>query len=101
MAAVRDRKPAEAEPLLTEALNFPDNTPDRQDLALAYRAMARAQLGRTNAARADFAALEKLMLPLPAQKQLSPALLSDNHMAACIAYEEAKALLNEPNAPHP
>ena len=93
MAAVRDEKPAEAEPLLTEALNFPSDTPDRQDLALAYRAMARAQLGRTNEARADFAALEKLVLPLPAQKQLSPALLSDNHMAACIAYEEARALI--------
>src|ERR1039458_8778542 len=58
MAAVREGKPAEAEPLLTESLNLPGDTPDRQGLALAYRAMARAQLGRTDEARTDFAALE-------------------------------------------
>jgi tetratricopeptide (TPR) repeat protein len=101
MAAVREGKPAEAEPLLTESLNLPGDTPDRQGLALAYRAMARAQLGQTDKARTDFAALEKLVLPLPARKSLSAALLSDNHLAACIAYEEAEARLDAPRAPHP
>jgi hypothetical protein len=58
-------------------------------------------LGRTNEARADFAALEKLAPPLPPHDSFSPALSKVNPLAMCIAYEEAKALLNPPGVAHP
>lgn len=101
MAAVRDGKPAEAETLLTEAVNLSDGNSRLQPLALGYRAIALAQLGRTNEARADFAALEKFVLPLPAREPPSPMLLNTDQMAICIAFEEARELLNPPRAAQP
>jgi serine/threonine protein kinase/tetratricopeptide (TPR) repeat protein len=100
LAEVRDAKPAEAEPLLTEALKYSNRSPDQDGLALAYRAITRVQLGRTNEARADFSELEKLALPLPAHDSSSPDLSKIDHLAVCIAYEEARALLNTPAVPH-
>ena len=96
---MRDAKPAEAEPLLTEALKYSNRSPDPDGLALAYRAIARVQLGRTNEARADFSELEKLALPLPAHDSSSPDLSKIDHLAVCIAYEEARALLNPSPSP--
>jgi hypothetical protein len=97
---VRDAKPAQAEPLVTEALKYSNRSPDQDGLALAYRAITRVQLGRTNEARADFSELEKLALPLPAHDSSSLDLGKLDHLAMCIAYEEAKALLNAPAVPN-
>jgi eukaryotic-like serine/threonine-protein kinase len=97
LADLRDAKPAAAEELLTKALKDANN-PDQPGLALAYRAIARAQLGRTNEAQADFAALEKLAPPPPPHDSYSPDLDKVNPLALCVAYAEAKALLNPASA---
>jgi tetratricopeptide (TPR) repeat protein len=81
LAALRDRATAEAEPLLTEALSALGDNRYAQDLALACRVMARAQLGRTNEARADFAELEKIKPAFPASPTRSPILLQPDAMA--------------------
>jgi tetratricopeptide (TPR) repeat protein len=100
LAEVRDAKPAEAEPLLTEALKHINDNDDQNGLALAFRTIALVQLGHTNEARTDFAALEKLALPLPTHDS-SLAGIGSDHLAVCIAYEEARAVLNAPAVPHP
>jgi tetratricopeptide (TPR) repeat protein len=99
MAAVRDGKPAEAESLLHEALKIGGDDLNRRRLALAYRALARAQLGRTEEARADLAELEKLGPAFPAPLAPSAILLPPDFLAVCLAHEEAKALLNPPPPP--
>jgi len=100
MAAVRDGKPAEAESLLDEALKVPGDLRNRRSLALAYRTLARAHLGRTEEARADLAELEKLLHAFPAPPALSAVLLlQPDLLAACLAQEEAKALIGAPSAP--
>ena len=100
MAAVRDGKPAEAESLLDEALKVPGDPRNRRSLALAYRTLARAHLGRTEEARADLAELEKLLHAFPAPPALSAILLlQPDFLAACLAREEAKALIGAPSAP--
>jgi len=100
MAAVRDGKPAEAESLLNEALKVPGDHRNRRSLALAYRTLARAHLGRTEEARADLAELEKLLHAFPAPPALSAILLlQPDFLAACLAQEEAKALIGAPSAP--
>jgi serine/threonine protein kinase len=111
LADLRDARPAQAESLLTEALSGSSDSPpidavhanqvDQYGLALAYRTVARVQLGRTNEAKADFAALQKLAPPLPPHDSFSPALINVNPLAVCIAYEEARALLNPPGVAHP
>jgi tetratricopeptide (TPR) repeat protein len=97
MAAVRDGKPAEAESFLDEVLKVPGDHRNRRSLALAYRTLARAHLGRTEEARADLAELEKLLHAFPAPPALSPILIPQpDFLAACLAREEAEALLNLP-----
>src|SRR5262249_3755788 len=54
LAEMRDAKPAEAEPLLTEALKHINDSADQKGLALACRTIALVQLGQTNEARTDF-----------------------------------------------
>jgi eukaryotic-like serine/threonine-protein kinase len=100
MAALRDGKPAEAESLLDEVLKVPGDHRNRRSLALAYRTLARAHLGRTEEARADLAELEKLLHAFPAPPALSPILLPQpDFLAACLAQREAKALIGAPSAP--
>jgi tetratricopeptide (TPR) repeat protein len=99
MAAVRDGKPGEAESLLGGALKDAGLEQDCRRLALAYRTLARVGLGRTEEARADFTELEKLLSPLPAPPALSAILSPPDFLAACLAYDEAKALLNPPPSP--
>jgi eukaryotic-like serine/threonine-protein kinase len=102
MAALREGKPAEAELLLNEVLEVSHNQASLCALALAYRALARTHLGRTEEARADLAELEKLQPALPVPPALSAALINPDIVAACLAHEEAKALLNfPPPAPKP
>jgi tetratricopeptide (TPR) repeat protein len=97
MAAVRDGKPAESESFLDEVLKVPGDHRNRRSLALAYRTLARAHLGRTEEARADLAELEKLLHAFPAPPALSPILIPQpDFLAACLAREEAEALLNLP-----
>jgi tetratricopeptide (TPR) repeat protein len=74
LAELRDAKPAAAEALLTEALRGSSDNPDQHGLALAYRTIARVQLGRTNEALTDLAALKKLAPPPPPHDSFSPAL---------------------------
>jgi tetratricopeptide (TPR) repeat protein len=94
MAALRDRAPAEAEPLLTEAIGFYADDWDRQSLALAYRMLARAYQGKMDEARADLAELEKCLPLVQARPTLSPIVFRSDAMAACLAHEEAKELLS-------
>jgi len=94
MAAVRDGKPAEAESLLNEALKVVDYDPNRRIMALAYRTLARAHLGRMEEARTDFAELEDLRPALPVPPALSAILLEPDFLAVCLAHEEAKTLLS-------
>jgi tetratricopeptide (TPR) repeat protein len=93
MAAVRDGKPAEAESLLDEVLRAPGDDPNLDTLALAYRTLARAHLGRTEEARADLAELEKQQPILPVPPAPSAILLEPDFLAVSLAHEEAKALL--------
>jgi serine/threonine protein kinase len=99
MAAVRDGRPAEADLLLDEALRVPGDDRDRRSLALAYRTLARAHLGRTEEARADLAELENLRSVFPVPPAPSAILLQPDFLAVCLAHEEAKALLNPPPPP--
>ena len=92
MATVRDGKPAEAESLLDEALKVPGDRRNRRSLALAYRTLARAHLGRTEEARADLAELEKLRPALPDPPAPSATLLQPDLLVVCLAHEGAKAL---------
>ena len=84
---------------MTEALKDINDYGDQKGLALACRAIARLQLGRTNEARVDFAELEKVALPLPAHDSSSPDLSKFDHLAMCMAYEEVRALLNPSSSP--
>jgi len=100
MAAVRDGKRAEAESLLDEVLKLPGDLRNRRSLALAYRTLARAHLGRTEEARADLAELEKLLAAFPAPPALlAILLLQPDFLAACLAQGEAKAFMGAPSAP--
>jgi tetratricopeptide (TPR) repeat protein len=99
MAAVRDGKPVEAESLLTEALKVVDCDPNRRTMALAYRTLARARLGRMEEARIDFAELENLRPALSVPPALSAILLEPDFLAVCLAHEEVKALLSQPPPP--
>jgi tetratricopeptide (TPR) repeat protein len=101
MAALRDGAPAEAEPLLTEALRDPKDIPERRSLALAFRSMAYSQLGRTNEAQGDQIELEKQLTPAPARPALSQIVTKPDDMAVRLAYEQAKALLNTPPSQKP
>jgi tetratricopeptide (TPR) repeat protein len=101
MAAVREGKPAEAELLLNEVLEVSHNDASISALALAYRTLARTHLGRMEEARADFAELEKLQPALPVPPALSAILVNPDIVAACLAHEEARALLNAPAPPSP
>ena len=85
MAAVRDEKPAEAESLLDEALKLGANNRDQRELALVYRTLARAHLGRNEEARADFTELNKLMPALPPAPICSSILLQPDLMALYLA----------------
>jgi hypothetical protein len=58
------------------------------------RTLARVGLGRTEEARADFTELAKLLFPAP--PALSAILSQPDFLAACLAYDEAKALMNPP-----
>ncbi len=98
LAAIRDGAPAEAEPLLTEALDLRGGSWDLRSLTLACRAMARVRLGRTDEARADFAELEKIKPAYPAPPTVSAIVLHPNAMAVGLLHEEARALLNSPRA---
>ena len=99
MAAVRNGKPSEAESLLDEALKVSGDDLNRRSLALAYRTLARAHLGRTEEARADLAELENLRPVFPVPPVPSAILLQPDFLAVCLAHEEAKALLNPPPPP--
>jgi eukaryotic-like serine/threonine-protein kinase len=101
MAALRDGAPAEAEPLLTEALRDPKDIPERRSLALAFRSMAYSQLGRTNEAQGGQIELEKQLTPAPARPALSQIVTKPDDMAVRLAYEQAKALLNTPPGQQP
>jgi len=94
MAAVREGKPAEAELLLNEVLEVSHNEASLCAVALAYRTLARTHLGRTEEARADFAELEKLQPALPVPPALTATLVNPDIVAASLAHEEARALLN-------
>jgi eukaryotic-like serine/threonine-protein kinase len=96
IAELRDGRPAEAESLLDEALKLAGDDPNLPGLALAYRTLARAHLGRTEEARADLAELEKLLPALPVPSVVSAILLPSDLLAVCLAHQEAKALLNAP-----
>jgi tetratricopeptide (TPR) repeat protein len=96
IAEVRDGRPAEAESLLDEALKAAGEDPNLPGLALAYRSLARAHLGRIEEARADLAELEKLLPALPVPSVVSAILLPSDFLAVCLAHEEAKAFLNAP-----
>jgi serine/threonine protein kinase/tetratricopeptide (TPR) repeat protein len=96
MAALRDGAPAEAEPLLTGALQDPKDIPERRGLALAFRAMARVHLGRTNEARADFEEMKKTMAPFPSPPAISAIVTLPDQMAVHLAYIEVKTLLQIP-----
>ena len=101
MAALLDRAPAEAEPLLTEAICFYADDWDRQSLALAYRSLARAYLGKMDEARADLAELEKYLPLFQARPMLSPIVFRYDAMAASLAHDEAKQLLTSLQAGNP
>ena len=96
MAGVRDGRPAEAESLLDEVINAPGDDRVRRCLALAYRSLARTQLGRTNQARADLAELEKLIHNFPVPLSTSAIPFPPDVLAVFLAHEEAKALQNPP-----
>jgi tetratricopeptide (TPR) repeat protein len=96
MAGLRDGSPAEAEPLLTGALQDPKDIPERRSLALAFRAMARVHLGRTNEARADFEEMKKTMAPFPSPPAISAIVTLPDQMAVHLAYIEVKTLLQIP-----
>ena len=51
-------------------------------------------MGQTQEARADLADLEKLVPEFPAPLVPSAIVLNADFLAACLAREEAKALLN-------
>jgi tetratricopeptide (TPR) repeat protein len=101
LAAIRDGVPGEAEPLLTEVLNVPGAKRECRGLALACQVMARARLGRTNEARADFADLQKIRAQVPAPPTVSPIVFDRDAMAVALVYEEAKELLNLPGTGKP
>ncbi len=96
MAAVREGKPAEAESLLDPVLNARDQNPAFCRLAVAYRTLARAQMGRTEEALTDFADLENALPVLPFPRALPAILLEPDILATSLAHEEARALLNLP-----
>jgi serine/threonine protein kinase len=96
IAELRDGRPAEAESLLDEAIKVAGDDPNLPGLALAYRSLARAHLGRTEEARADLAQLEKLLPALPVPSVVAAILLPPDFLAVCLAHEEAKALLSPP-----
>ncbi len=100
LAAIRDGLPGEAEPPLTEALSAPRVSRNLRGLGLACRTIARAQLGRTNEAQADFAELDRIRPAFPAPPTPSAILFLLDEMAVAQMYEEAKALLNEPGVTH-
>jgi serine/threonine protein kinase/Icc-related predicted phosphoesterase len=99
MAAVRDGRPAEADSILDDALKVAGADLTPRSLALAYRALEKAHLGRTEEARANLGELEKLLPGLPTPGAPSAIVLQPDFLAVCLAHEEAKALLNPPPAP--
>jgi hypothetical protein len=99
MAAVRDGRPAEADSILDDALKAAGADLNRRSLALAYRTLEQARLGRTKDARANLAELEKLLPALPTPGAPSAILLQPDFLAVCLAHEEAKALVNPPPPP--
>jgi tetratricopeptide (TPR) repeat protein len=101
MAELRDGKPAEAESLLDDAIKVPNDNLNLRGLELAYRTLARAQLGRTEEARADLAHLEKLVPEFPAPLVPAAIYLEADFLAVCLAHEEAKALLIAPRTAPP
>ena len=75
---------------MDEALKLGANNRDQRELALVYRTLARAHLGRNEEARADFTELNKLMPALPPAPICSSILLQPDLMALYLAYDEAK-----------
>jgi tetratricopeptide (TPR) repeat protein len=96
MAAVRDGRPAEADSILDDALKVAGADLNCRSLALAYRTLEQAHLGRTKEARANLAELEKLLPALPPPGAPSAILLQPDFLAVCLAHEEAKARVNPP-----
>jgi serine/threonine protein kinase len=102
LAEVRDQKSAEAEVLLNESLAAPNPSLERLALARAYRALARARLGRLEEARADLAEMESLLPDLPtflAPPALSNLLFNPDWVVAFLARDEARTLLISEPAP--
>ena len=77
-----------------DALKVAGDDLNCRSLALAYRTLEQAHLGRTKEARANLAELEKLLPALPPPGAPSAILLQPDFLAVCLAHEEAQALLN-------
>ena len=93
-AACREGKFAEAETLLSKAIESPFHENQRR-LALAFRAMTRRQAGRPGEARTDLEEIEKANLPIPDRTRMSAILREQDQLAVRLAYDEAKAQLAE------
>jgi hypothetical protein len=95
LASLREGKPADAETMINLVLSQPV-AEDCRVLALACRALARAQVSRKTDARSD---LESVAASLPkseARPAPSQVLLRPDLMAAELLSEEARALLDSP-----
>jgi hypothetical protein len=68
-------------------------------MALAWHTLALAHLGREEEARSEFAQLEHVLPPLPVPPALAAILLEPDYLALGLAHEEARTLLNLPQAP--
>ena len=96
MAELRDGRPADAEPLLTEATKYARFDWNRHRMAIAYRTLARADLGQTGDARIDFTELENFRPAYPIPPALSAIVLEPDVLVECMAHEEARTLLHLP-----
>jgi tetratricopeptide (TPR) repeat protein len=88
MAEYRERNYPEAEHRLTKAQAT--WRVETRGPALLFRAMTRHAVGTIEEAKADFAAAESLMKPMPDRANLTIDVLNANNVVFWLAYEEAK-----------